>query len=84
MSKLNQDEITAARQALDDHTEGLRPTNTLAASTNLNRYDLMPNRTTLPAFNVHAARTLAHERMRLNRELTTAEREVILKKFSGA
>jgi len=84
VNKLNRDEITEARQALDDHTEALRPTNTLAASASLNRFDLMPNRTTLPAFNVHAARELAYERIRLNREMTTAERAVILKKFSGA
>lgn len=81
--KLNQDEITEARQALDEHTAALKPSNTLAASASLNRFDLMPNRTTLPAFNVHAARALAHERIRLNRELTTEERAVILKSFQG-
>jgi hypothetical protein len=82
--KLNQDEITEARQALDEHTAALKPSNSLAATANQNRFDLMPNRTTLPVFDVHAARALAYERIRLNRELTTEERAVILKKFSVA
>jgi hypothetical protein len=60
-----------------------KPSNTLAASASLNRFDLMPNRTTIPAFNIHAARALAFERIRLNRELTAEERAAILKKFSA-
>ena len=39
---------------------------------------------TTPAYGIKEARALAHERIRLNRELTTEEHAAILRKISGA
>lgn len=82
--RLSQDEVAAGRQALAEHTAALRPSNNLAASASQNRYDLTRNGTTLPALNLREARALAHERIRLQRELTPEERSELLKKFPVA
>jgi hypothetical protein len=71
--KLSEDEVLDARQALAEHTEALRPSNTLAATANQNRFDLQPSRTTIPPFDVERARKIRWEEIRLGRQLTSDE-----------
>jgi hypothetical protein len=88
MSKFSQSEIREAVNDMNNNDQD--PTNFAARTAQAQAINAAWHRAhpsgwaTTPAYGIKEARALAYERIRLNRELTTEERAVILKKFSGS
>jgi len=51
---------------------------------NQNRYDLTPGRWNAPQLNLHAARAVRHEEIKLGRALTQDEQTALLRKLTGS
>jgi hypothetical protein len=78
--KLNLDEITDARQALEEHTAALKPSNNLAASAAANDYMRHPQRwLTQPKYTIGQMRAIRHEEIRRGRTLSEAEKAEVVR-----
>jgi hypothetical protein len=82
--KLNQNEINAARLALEElelHSQSIHPSNGLAASATQNDYMKHPQRwTTTPRTTIKQATAIRHEEIKQGRALSEAEVAEVLQR----